>query len=989
MAKRVMDYSLSLAADDELVIEEKANPYIDDAIMAGLYTRQEDTGDTFLRLFANPFQGQIQINAFWASLALSLALSAALTLLFSLLRPRHNLVYAPRTKYADSTHSLPPMSSGLFGWIKPVWNAKEELLVEKLGLDAVVFLRFTRMLRNIFIVLGVLGLGIMIPVNVTTGVSAIRDKSNVFAIMTPLYTFGSGLWAQVVVAYAINIVVVYFLWHNYRRVYALRRQWFNSSNYQGSLSSRSVMIRHIPPKMRGEEGILRITDEVNPTGQLPIPIALRNVKDIPELIERHEEDVRKLESILAKYLKYPDRLPARRPMMKPPRSYKGPTTGGKVDAIDYYRRHIEILEQNINGMRQNIDSKDVMPYGFASWDHIAQAHAVAYNARKKSPKGAKIRLAPRPNDIIWKNMPLSKGQLRRKSFRNGIWVTLLTIAWTPLNAGLAVFLSNLSNLGALWPSFQRELQRNKTFWSIVQGIAAPAITSTVYLLLPVIFRRLQIRAGDVTKTARERHVLRNLFNFFIVNNLLIFSLFSALWQYITAVINDSNSGVWEALQHGDFFLTVTTQLCQSISAFWVNWILQRNLGACVDIAQLWTLFYQWFAKTFLAPTPRQYIEWTAPASFEYAAYYNYFLFYTAVSLCFSTLQPIILVCTAFYFVIDSVLKKYLLMYVFVTKTESGGHIWRTLINRIIFSCILADIIIGVTVTARGEWMMVYALVPLLFFMLGFKWYCVRTFDAGMDYYSRDLNHANESVNSEPSAKSVNRAAAKFHHPVLDKRLMTPMVPAKARHIVSQIYAGRLSSEVDMDQPAFSEIPMQPLKQGAEPPQNQQFEAVPEGQQDYAFYKNRSDFGNVGADRLSRYDMITSRPGTPASFGTKGIQSPYNTTPYTSRPASPANVTRKEVASGTHPALRTQHSRYSSLTQLDDNNDDADISLSMHPSHGPYTDPNDDRANLLHGVGDIRSPNGEFMDMDRWRTPGPTQSEQPGSYDYFRRHGGLR
>lgn len=956
-----------------------------------VFTRQESSGNQLLKLFANPFQSQIQIRGFWAALGVSLGVSVALTLIFSLLRPRHNLVYAPRSKYADTAHALPPMGKGIFGWVKPVWAASEDLLTEKLGLDAVIFLRFTRMLRNVFCVLAVIGVAIMIPVNVTTGESSIQDKSNVFAIMTPLYTFNSGLWAQVVVAYAIDFVVIYFLWHNYRSVHQLRRAWFSSKEYQGSLSSRSVLIRHIPDKLRSEEGVLRLVEEVNPTGAEPIPIAIRNVKDLPELLDKHEELVRKLESVLAKYLKNPDRLPSQRPMMKAPKTYRGETISGKVDTIEYYRRQIDTLEQRINDIRGQYNQQDVMPFGFASWDHIAQAHVVAYAARKKSPQGAKIRLAPRPNEIIWQNMSLTRSQLKRKSIVNAIWITLLTIVWTPINACLAVFIANLSNLGSVWPSFQTQLERNKGFWSLVQGIAAPAITSGVYLLLPIIFRRLQIRAGDVSKTDRDRHVLRNLFNFFIFNNLLIFSLFSAIWQYVTNVVHDNHSGVWEALRNGDFFITVTTQLCQSISPFWVSWILQRNLGAAIDLAQLWTLFYQWFAKTFMAPTPRQYIEWTAPTQFDYASYYNYFLFYTAVSLCFATLQPIILVCTALYFCIDSVLKKYLLMYVFVTKTESGGHLWRTLVNRLIFSCILADIIIGVVVKARGGWGMAAALVPLLAIMIAFKFYCARTFDPDIYYYQRTLAQSEDTVGAEPSSKLVHKAAAKFRHPVLDKKLMTPMIPAKAKHIVAQIYAGRLGSEVEHGPAAFSDIPLQPYKQASEPAQHQAFEAVPEGQLDYSFYKNRSDFGNVGGDRLSRYDMIISRPGTPGSFGagTPRAHSPY----ADSRTASPGpQIIRKEVGGGAiHPALRSQQAHYSTLTQVE-SNEGADIS--MHPPHRPPTDPNDDRTTLLRDVGPgMSTPTGEFMTMDQWRTRDemsytPPDRSGPGSYDYFRGHGGL-
>jgi hypothetical protein len=47
----------------------------------------------------------------------------------------------------------------------------ESDLVEKVGLDAVIFLRFLRMLRNIFAVLTVVGLTLLIPVTLVGGSS--------------------------------------------------------------------------------------------------------------------------------------------------------------------------------------------------------------------------------------------------------------------------------------------------------------------------------------------------------------------------------------------------------------------------------------------------------------------------------------------------------------------------------------------------------------------------------------------------------------------------------------------------------------------------------------------------------------------------------------------------------------------------------------------------------------------------------------------------
>ena len=108
------------------------------------------------------------------------------------------------------------------------------------------------------------------------------------------------------------------------------------------------------------------------------------------------------------------------------------------------------------------------------------------------------------------------------------------------------------------------------------------------------------------------------------------------------------------------FANTMVALC-NISPFWVTWLVQRNLGAAIDLSQAVNLGWGSFSRKFLNPTPRELIQRTAPPPFDYAGYYNYFLFYSTVALCFGTLQPITLVVTAFYFAIDSSMKKYLLL----------------------------------------------------------------------------------------------------------------------------------------------------------------------------------------------------------------------------------------------------------------------------------------------------------------------------------------
>ncbi|EGE83387.1 hypothetical protein RJZ56_003504 [Blastomyces dermatitidis] len=852
--------------------------------MEGAILARQDGGktpaDQLLELIRNPFSAAFQLNAFWASFGTSVGLTLSLGLLFSLFRPRNSLVYAPKIKHADQKHTPPPVGKGLFAWITPLRNTKESELIDCIGLDATVFLRFTRMCRDMFLASSVIGCFVMIPINIAKSTPPVGI--NAFATMTPEYVSYSAIWSHVVCLWLFNAIVAYFLWRNYKAVSTLRRHYFESPEYQKSLHARTLLVRHIPPDFRTDEGLLRLTDEINPTPSVPRASIGRNMKGLPKLIAEHDKMVRQLEEVLAKYFKNPDRLPSKRPTCRPSKEYQAEHGSEKVDAIDYLTGRIRDLEDEIKYVRESIDTLNAMPYGFVSWESIDDAHVAAYAARNKHPQGISITLAPRPYDIIWENLALTRKIRKRKRIINFFWSTVLTLLWIAPNAMIAIFLADLSNLGKVWKGFQDELHANPKTWAAVQGIAAPALTSLVYLVLPIIFRRLSVRAGDITKTSRERHVIHSLYAFFVFNNLVVFSIFSAIWAFVTAVIEakNDNNNVWDAIIKGRIHYHVMSALCH-ISPFWVTWVLQRNIGAAIDLLQVVKLAWIWFTKQFMATTPRQIIEWTAPAPFPYASYYNYFLFYATIALCFATLQPIILPVTAIYFALDSWLKKYLLLYVFVTKTESGGQYWRVLFNRIVFAMILANFVTAVVIKAKGSWTMVSCLIPLPFLMLAFKWYCRRTFDDGLTYYRRMIPADAESLApGKGRKKNSERIASKFGHPALYKPLMTPMVHAKAAGALEKIFQAQGGGAQVANE--YSDIALQKMSSN-EPGRTSShphdaapapFEVVQENQLDFAYFKDRADFrGEFGGGIYGRpEDLISERSHTPRSF-LAGFDSP--------------------------------------------------------------------------------------------------------------------
>ncbi|KAF1966972.1 DUF221-domain-containing protein [Bimuria novae-zelandiae CBS 107.79] len=898
--------------------------------ITGRLSSREDSTDRFINLIADPFQAQVQQNSIYAAIIYAFAVSGGLFAVFLFLRPRNSRVYAPRAKHADEKHAPRPLGRKLFGFVPAIRDVKEQELVDTIGLDAVVFLRFLRMLRNIFLVLSIFGCAILIPVNVVGGSAFYEQWNNIATLMkfTPQYIFGPKFWAFVLCSYLFQGTVCFFLWWNYRAVYRLKRAYFNSEDYTTSLHSRTLLLTHIPRPSRTDAGIALLVEEAKSTHIVPRTAIGRDVKDLPKLIEAHDQSVRELEGYLAQYLSNPNKLPEKRPMCKPEKDDMTAYGKSKVDAIDYWTDRIARLEVEIKDVRESVDKRNPQSYGFASFPHIEDAHAVAYAARKKGPRGCDIYLAPRPHDLLWQNLGLSRRTRRARMFWDGFWMVLFTAAYIVPNILTSVFLSDFSHLGLVWPSFQGNLQAHPTGWGIAQGILAPLVQTLIYMGIPIMFRRLYTHSGDVSKTSRERHVTARLYAFFVFNNLVVFSVFGSAWRFVATVIAAKDQGVWEAIRSAHLFSKVMTGLC-NMSTFWLTWQMQKNLGAAIDIAQAWQLVWNFIQRKLLNPTPRQLIELSAPQPFMYADYYNAYLQVAVVGLTFGALQPIILPVTAFYLSIEVWFKKYLIQYVLVTKTESGGRFWRLLVNRLLFSLLLGNAVIALVVGAQGvgsinsvrNGNMLYAMIPLPFLLLVFKWYCKWAFDDKLEYYATQL-YSDAEGGGSPNGSGPKRndgVAVRFGHPALYKKLMTPMVHAKSQHILKEIYGhcGSLADRNIFEAPhrrwtdramptttyGYSDVfmaEMDPHESGKTVPVGQQMqgvELVAEEDLDFENFKKRAEFREeFGGDGelYGRPEDLISRPGTPSTMATMtdvGLFSPTKVTGGSGASTRASSVTR--------------------------------------------------------------------------------------------------
>jgi len=112
----------------------------------------------------------------------------------------------------------------------------------------------------------------------------------------------------------------------------------------------------------------------------------------------------------------------------------------------------------------------------------------------------------------------------------------------------------------------------------------------------------------------------------------------------------------------------------------------------------------------------------------------------------------------------------------------------------------ANVIVFAVVYVNYDWQHAIVIVPLLPILLGFKLYCWKFLDPTFDYY---IPTKQDDPESPPVAvhRDTNRdkLRTRFGHPAWTQQLITPMVHAKANHLLPTVYHGRMHN----DNPAYS------------------------------------------------------------------------------------------------------------------------------------------------------------------------------------------
>lgn len=738
----------------------------------------------------------LAVNAVEAQVALMTAVSILTVVVFNVLRPGNKIIYEPKVKYHVGNKPPPRISNSFFGWLPPLINTKEPELLDKIGLDAVAFLRFNNLMRWLFTAIAILTCAVLIPVNITYNLQHVpKEDRDLLSFLTIRDVGGNLLYIHVAVSYAITLIIIFFVNSYWKAMLRLRHTWFRSPEYLESFYARTLTIFNVPKRNQSDEGLKAIFNSV----QVPYPTTSvhigRKVGELPLLIDYHNKTVREFEAILVKYLKG-GRLGGKRPTIQIG-GFSG-FGGRKMDAIDYYTAKLKRTEAKVIEYRNNLDNRKPESFGFASMAAVPYAHIVAKLLRKKHPKGTTIELAPNPKDIIWENMNKTDFELARKKIIGFAWLVFVSF-FNTVPLFIISLLANLDTLRTYVPFLNTWATSSPRSFAFISGVLPPAVSAIFGFFLPIIMRWLSRYMGALTHSSLDRAVVARYFSFLVISQLVIFTLIGILFNLARQIMDQigKRASIQEILENLHTLPAVVHHTYVNQAPYWLTFFPLRGFLVVFDLAQIINLVWVSLKTRLLGRTPRDIREWTQPPEFQYAIYYSNILFMGAVGLVFAPLAPLVAVAAALVFWMGSWVYKYQLMFVFVSKVESGGRLWNVVINRLLFCVVLMQMLMLLTIGLQYrfrsfQWL---TTVPPILFILIFKIYISQVYLPAFEYHipsEEEIKLAR--VHSERADARKNRLERRFGHPALHAELFTPMLHARMMPLLSEVYQGNLGKE---------------------------------------------------------------------------------------------------------------------------------------------------------------------------------------------------
>lgn len=600
-------------------------------------------------------------------LGIGLLVTAICMLLLSLLRPKLPQVYQFRRllnryqKYNDFNGARVGFPSkrpqtGLFGWLGPTLATPEDEIVQRIGLDAAMFLRFVRSQLITFAIVALFCCGLLWPVYGTAGnkdlpTGNVDHVGGLQVISLSNVPVGNArLWATLIAEYVVCAVVIFFLWKDYSAYADYRREYRTAENP----SNYAVVVYDIP------DG-LNTTEAVRERFELMVPGQVSEV-----VLARKARKGIKAEKMLAKMIAKRERAQllasttGTQPMTRPGTCGCCMLWKAKVPAVEHFTSEQERLEAVIReeGLHaENANSAIVVFSNKRAASLIAQANQGG-NADEWT-----VHRAGEPEAVHWPAFHIPGYQAVWRSIAVLGLVFFLTFFWI-IPATAIVGLANLESLSKL-DAFSW-LEGIQNFAAPVVGLienALPSIILAVFLALIPTFFRLALQATRI----HSHHIIdsktRNYFYFFTIFASFIFIVLgSSVLNQIQTVINDP-ARITKLLAAG----------VPSQGLFFASFVMLKTfIPMSLMLVNPGRVIVRWL-KLKMAKTERERRAAEEGGSvFPYFKMYGNCLVMSLLGICYSTLAPLVTLCVLIFFGFSFAVFKHNIVFASHRKWDGGG-----------------------------------------------------------------------------------------------------------------------------------------------------------------------------------------------------------------------------------------------------------------------------------------------------------------------------
>lgn len=675
------------------------------------------------------------VSSLLTSLGINFGLCILFFMLYSILKkqPGNFEVYAPRLLAEGKSKRISHFNLERLlpspGWVRRAWQPSEEELLSSSGLDTVVFMRIFIFSFRVFLVAGILGIFVLLPVNCVGDQLKSIDFSDFSNNSLDLFTISNvkngskWLWLHFCSVYIVTVWVCYLLYYEYKYISLKRIAYFYSSKPQPH--QFTILVHSIPVSAGSSVGdtVENFFTEYYPSTYLS-NVVVRRTNRLRGLIT----DAKKLYKKLVRLQSEPNQ-----PKLK--RGFCFGLVGKKVDLVDQYEKKLEDLEENVRLEQSEVSlAEEDVRAAFVSFKSRYDA-AIAFHLQQSiDPTQWVAEQAPEPHDVYW---PFFSSSFMRR-WISKLLVIVAFILLTILFLIPVVIVQGLTNLNQLetWLPFLKSILTITIVSEVITGYLPSLILQLFLKAVPPImefFSSIQgyMALSDIEKSACNKVLWFTIWNVFFANVL------SGSALYLINIILDPKN--------------IPAKLAVAVPAqasFFIAYVVTSGwTGVSSELFRVIPFICSLIRKPFVTSEDDD-IE---VPSIPYHKEIPKILFFGLLGITYFFLAPLILPFLLVYLCLGYIIFRNQFLNVYAPKYETAGKFWPIVHNSMIFSLVLMHAIAIGIFTVKKLSIASTLIFPLPVLTLLFNEYCRKRFlPIFIAYSAESLIKRDRQDQNEPS-----------------------------------------------------------------------------------------------------------------------------------------------------------------------------------------------------------------------------------------------